>query len=81
MVFLPYLDVSEATQLLEERRQAALERRAVVAGEMRAPDPNSISDHGHVNLAQDHLLTLIDAELAWIERTIARLRRATEDQS
>jgi DNA-binding PadR family transcriptional regulator len=68
MVFLPYLDVSEATQLLTERRRAVSERRAAVERETR------VSDHGHVSLAQDHLLSLIEAELSWIERTIERLQ-------
>ena len=40
MVFLPYLDVSEATQLLTERRSAVLDRRAAIEGEMQP------SDHG-----------------------------------
>jgi DNA-binding PadR family transcriptional regulator len=73
MVFLPYLDVSEATQLLTERRSAVLERRTAVEGEMQS------SDHRHVSLAQDHLLCLIDAELSWIDRTIERLQRGNED--
>lgn len=74
MVFLPYLDVSEAMQLLTERRRAVLDRRVTVERETR------VSDHGHVSLAQDHLLSLIDAELSWIERTIARLQRQGEDK-
>jgi DNA-binding PadR family transcriptional regulator len=74
MVFLPYLDVTEAAQLLSERRSAVLERRAAVEREMRA------SDHGHVSLAQDHLLSLIEAELSWIERTITHLQRQGEDE-
>ena len=73
MVFLPYLAATEAAQLLAERRAAVLARRAVVAGEMQA------ADHEHVSLAQDHLLCLIDAELTWIDRTMARLRRGNED--
>jgi DNA-binding PadR family transcriptional regulator len=73
MVFLPYLDVDEAIALLSERRDAALARRAAIAGEAPA------SDRGHVSLALDHLLCLVEAELAWIERTIARLRQRNED--
>jgi DNA-binding PadR family transcriptional regulator len=73
MVFLPYLDVTEATQLLSERHSAALDRRATIEREMQS------SDHGHVNLAQDHLLCLVNAEVSWIERTIERLRRGNED--
>ena len=55
--------------MLSERRSAVLERRAAVAGEMES------SDHGHVSLAQDHLLCLVDAELSWIDRTTRRLQR------
>jgi len=73
MVFLPFLDVTEATQLLTERRGAVLDRRAALVGEMEP------SDHEHVSLAQDHLLCLADAELSWIERTIERLQRRKED--
>jgi DNA-binding PadR family transcriptional regulator len=71
MVFLPYLDVTEVAQLLTERHSAVLERRAAVEGDMQLSDS---SNHGHVNLAQDHLLCLVDAELSWIERTIERLQ-------
>lgn len=67
IVFLPYLSREEAIQLLEERRQAVLERRATIERETRA------ADHLHVSLARDHLLSLIDAELAWIARTVGRL--------
>jgi DNA-binding PadR family transcriptional regulator len=80
MVFLPYLDAHEATQLLSERRVAALERR-VAALERRAAveGETPASDRRHVSLGQDHLLCLIDAELSWIQRTIERLRRRDED--
>jgi hypothetical protein len=75
IVFLPYLDLAEATQLLTERRSAVLERRAAVAGDMHS------SNHGPVNLAQDHLLSLIDAELSWIERTTRRLQHKAEEDT
>jgi DNA-binding PadR family transcriptional regulator len=73
MVFLPYLDVTEATQLLIERRGKVLERRVAIEGDMQS------SDHGHVSLAQDHLLCLVEAELTWIDRTIERLQGGNED--
>jgi DNA-binding PadR family transcriptional regulator len=76
MVFLPYLDVTEAMQLLTERRRAALERRAAVGDDMRSSDS---SDHGQVNLAQGYLLCLIDAEVSWIERAIERLQPRNKD--
>jgi hypothetical protein len=78
MVFLPYLDVTEVTQLLTERRSAVLERRAAIGGDMPSSDS---SNHGQVNLAQDHLLCLVDAELSWIERTIERLQPGNEGAS
>jgi DNA-binding PadR family transcriptional regulator len=75
MVFLPYLDVTEATQLLIERRSAVLERRKALEGEMASSTP---SNHEPLNLAQDHLLSLVDAELSWIDRTIERLQPRNE---
>jgi DNA-binding PadR family transcriptional regulator len=74
MVFLSYLDVNEATQLLSERRLVVLDRRAAVEREMRAS-----ADHGHVSLAQEHLLCLVDAELSWIDRATKRLQPRNED--
>jgi DNA-binding PadR family transcriptional regulator len=74
MVFLPYLDVTQATQLLSERRQAVLERRDTVEREMGE------SEHGHLSLAQGHLLCLVDAELSWIDRTIVHLQRKEENE-
>jgi DNA-binding PadR family transcriptional regulator len=70
MVFLPYLDLHEATHLLLERRSAVLERRTALE--------NESSDGEHVSLAQDHLLCLVDAELTWIDRTIARLQHRND---
>jgi len=81
MVFLPYLDVTEVTQLLTERRSAVLERRAAIEGDMPSSESSEPSDHGPVNLAQDYLLCLIDAELSWIERTIERLQPRNEGAS
>src|SRR5579883_917284 len=65
MVFLSYLSPTEAVALLEERRQTVMARRKLVDRE---------SHHLHEQLAQDHLLSLMDAELAWIERSLRRLR-------
>lgn len=67
VAYLPYLAPDEAIALLEERRQAVLARRALSEREGHG------IDHLYVELAQDHLRTLMDAELAWIERTIRRL--------
>lgn len=75
MSFLLYLPAEEAIQLLDERRRAVLARRTVVAErEARAVD------HLYIELAQDHLRSLMDTELAWIERTVRRLRQHQDDQ-
>jgi DNA-binding PadR family transcriptional regulator len=75
MFFLPHLAVQDAIRLLEERRQSVLDRRAVIVGE------ESRVDHLHEHLAQDHLLALMDAEVAWVERTVRRLRERPGDQT
>ncbi len=72
MVFLPYLPTVDAIQLLEERERAVTERRNVAAqGSMHG---DRLCDQ----LAQDHLMSLIDTELAWVERALARLRQQEE---
>jgi DNA-binding PadR family transcriptional regulator len=73
MIFLPYLDPDDAIHLLEERRQVVLARRAQMEHEAR------MGAHLHEQLALDHLLSLMDAEVAWSERSLQRLRerRAT----
>jgi DNA-binding PadR family transcriptional regulator len=75
MMFLPRLDPHEVIHLLEERREAVLARRTVVE-----PDATS-ADQLHERLAQDHLLSLMDAELAWIDRTLYRLSRREESEA
>lgn len=75
MIFLPHLDPNDVAHLLEERRQAVLARRAVV--ERKA----SAGDHLHEQLAQDHLLCMVDAELAWVERTLQRVRQRQEEDA
>ena len=77
MVFLPYLNSQDALHLLEERRRAVLARRAAAEGE--APGHTELYDQ----LARDHLRCLMDAEVAWIERALSRLReqQATADAS
>jgi DNA-binding PadR family transcriptional regulator len=71
--FLSALDPREAVALLVERRRAVLDRRAVFERETR------VGDQLHVQLARDHLLSLMDAELGWIERTLQRLGGREED--
>ncbi|HLJ68494.1 MAG TPA: PadR family transcriptional regulator [Chloroflexota bacterium] len=76
VVFLPYLAEGEAVQLLEERRASVARQREQVAAIVAGQDGNSL-----LGLAVDHLLALIDADLTWTERTLARLRAeaATRD--
>lgn len=74
MIFLPHLDLSDAIHLLGERRQTVEERRDTVEREFAA------TSHLHEQLAQDHLLTMMDAELAWIARTLRRLLRRQQEQ-
>ena len=68
MIFLPYLEPQEIVSLLEERRQAVLARREVADLQAAA------AGHLHEHLAQDHLLAMMDAELAWIARVLQHLR-------
>lgn len=62
VVFLPRLPRDEATRLLEERRQSVIARRAEVAA-LNPPDGGDTP----MGLAMDHLLALIDADLAWTD--------------
>ncbi len=56
--------------MLAERQQAVAERRAQVAAELGDP-----AAHGPLRqIAADHLLSQIDAELDWIARSLAYLR-------
>lgn len=69
VVFLPHMPEAEAVRLLQERRDRVAEQRAHVAAD------NSPEVCGPlVGLATDHLLALIDADLAWTDRTLERLR-------
>lgn len=71
--FLSFVPPAEAIQLLEARRQAVLARRALLD-----ENRSRAVDHLYIELAQDHLRSLIDAELAWIKRTAERLRQAAD---
>ncbi|MBV8720303.1 MAG: PadR family transcriptional regulator [Chloroflexi bacterium] len=60
VVFLQRLPVEEAIALLEERREVVAERRALAASELGEVASVGLA----ASLAADHLLSLIDAELA-----------------
>lgn len=74
VVFLPYIAPDEAIELLAERRRAVEARYPLIEIESHAEDSL------YVELAQDHLRSLMDAELAWIDRTTQRLRQHFEQQ-
>jgi DNA-binding PadR family transcriptional regulator len=72
IVFLGRLPRDEAVALLEARRRLVAERRDRVAAEL-AP----VAGRGMAGeLAAEHLLSLIDAELAWVERALTRVHEA-----
>jgi DNA-binding PadR family transcriptional regulator len=69
VVFLPHLPEGEAIRLLEERRRSVAKRRAQV----EAFNTDEVR-HTLVGLALDHLIALIDADLAWTDRALDRVR-------
>lgn len=72
VVFLGMLPAAEAVDHLAQRRRAVADRREQVAAEL-----GEVSRAGlPAELAADHLLSLIEAELAWVDRALARLRSA-----
>jgi DNA-binding PadR family transcriptional regulator len=70
VVFLAHVPAAEATTLLRERRSIVAERRTHVAAELGS----GVANGPLVSIAADHLLSLIDAELAWIDRSLDRLQ-------
>jgi DNA-binding PadR family transcriptional regulator len=72
VVFLASLPHAEGLQLLTERRRMVAARRDVAAKELVTVAQSSPLLH----IASDHLLSLIDAELAWIDRSLAYLHDA-----
>jgi DNA-binding PadR family transcriptional regulator len=69
VVFLAQLPPAEALALLQERRQVVGARRAQVAAELGDLTVGTVWSA----IAADHLLSLIDAEQAWLDRALARL--------
>lgn len=85
VIFLSQLDEEQALGLLERRRLAVEQRRDEMATEL-----SKVTQVGTLNrVAADHLLALVDAELAWLERSLSTLRneewhpdsQATHDES
>lgn len=70
VVFLPHLTASEVIALLAERRQGIVKHRAEVESR-NSPDVKDTL----IGLSFDHLLALMDADLAWTDRVLDRMRR------
>ncbi len=70
LFFLNHLAPGEAVALLEERCEQVSRYRAIVAAQVDSP---YALDDAH-KLVNDHRLTLLDAELDWLSRTIALLK-------
>lgn len=72
LCFLPALTTEEALTVLEERRDLVL--RALTPLAKRREDDQSECREMQL-LIQDHLQALLEAELAWSDRALHRLRR------
>jgi DNA-binding PadR family transcriptional regulator len=72
VVFLASLPRDEGMQLLKERRRIVVARRDLVAQDLSGVAESSPLFH----IASDHLLILIDAEVAWIDRSLSYLSDA-----
>lgn len=70
LFFLHRLTPAEAITLLEDRHTLVANYRESVT---QQANPHHHIDNAH-QLVNDHTLTLLDAELSWLERTITRLR-------
>lgn len=72
--FLALLPAAEAQALIRKRREAVRARRGEVSGEMElmAAQPYSTRLAARA-LATDHSLSLMDAEVAWMDRAIRHL--------
>jgi DNA-binding PadR family transcriptional regulator len=75
--FLDRLAPQEAVRLLEARRERLVRTRSQVAEQMASMREQ---DRSHV-IVNDHAMTLLDAEIGWLERTIARLSLPREAPS
>lgn len=69
LFFLDHLKPGEGIALLRERYELVAHERALVAQQMQEL---SAHDEAH-RLVNDHKLTLLDAELNWLARTIMHL--------
>src|SRR5215471_14033494 len=70
VMFLATLPHAEGMHLLMERRRVVEARREAVAKELAV----GAEDEPLLHVASDHLLSLIDTELAWLDRSFIYLR-------
>jgi DNA-binding PadR family transcriptional regulator len=77
LFFLHRLSPLEAITLLKERRELVSRYRALVTQQIES---QHIYDDAHM-LVNDHKLTLLDAELDWLKRTIAHLTEKLSAQN
>ena len=70
VMFLATLPHDESLRLLMERRRVVGTRREALANQLAA----GAEGNPLLHVASDHLLSLVDAELAWLDRSITYLR-------
>jgi DNA-binding PadR family transcriptional regulator len=70
VVLLNQLDPADAVCLLEERRRNVESRRDSIIHEFTPGAPRPLP----LNLAADHMLATVNAEIAWIDHALERLR-------
>jgi DNA-binding PadR family transcriptional regulator len=76
IVFLRLLPIHEAIVLMEERQRVISEHHVKMISELG----NSKQDGILAVIASDHMLSLIDAELAWLDRSLMRLKKYGWDE-
>jgi DNA-binding PadR family transcriptional regulator len=69
MVFLAQLPVAEAAKLLRARQESTRARRRAVVSAF-----GNVSGRPFTQIAADHMLSLIDAELEWLSRAVKIVR-------
>ena len=70
IVFLRLLPVEEAITLLGERRRVVSEHRLKTVAELGDVNRDNILAF----IAADHMVSLIETELAWLDRSLALLK-------
>jgi hypothetical protein len=70
LLFLHALSAEEALTVLEERRDLVIRAQTLIAQQQAHEHGGSDTQ----SISQDHLQALLEAELAWLDRTVRRLR-------